>query len=75
MKTQKMSALERVAAPTPSFFKTIRNWGLVLGAIGGTLITVPVALPAWLLAAAKVLVVAGTVAAGISQTAVDMAQF
>ena len=65
-----MTVLERATAPTPNFFKTIRNWGLVLGALGGTLITVPVALPAWLLAAAKVLVVAGSVAAGISQTAV-----
>ena len=70
MKTQKLNVLERVTAPTPNFFKTIRNWGLVLGALGGTLIAVPVALPAWLLAAAKVLVVAGSVAAVVSQTAV-----
>lgn len=70
MKTQKKSVMERIGAPTPSFFKTIRNWGIVLGAIGGTLVTVPVALPAWLLGAAKILVVAGSVAAGVSQTAV-----
>ncbi len=70
METQKMSIMERLVAPTPNFFKTIRNLGIVLGAIGGTLITVPVALPAWILAAAKVLVVAGSVAAGVSQTAV-----
>ena len=65
-----MSVLERLVAPTPNFFKTIRNLGIVLGAIGGTLITVPVALPAWILGVAKVLVVAGSVAAGVSQTAV-----
>lgn len=70
MKTEKMSVLERASAPTPKFFKTIRNWGLVLGALGGTLVAAPVALPAWLLAAAKVLIVAGSVAAGVSQTAV-----
>jgi hypothetical protein len=70
MKTEKKSVLERVAAPTPKFFKTIRNWGLVLGALGGTLVAAPVALPAWLLAAAKALIVAGSVAAGVSQTAV-----
>ncbi|MEY3051319.1 MAG: hypothetical protein RLY31_1104 [Bacteroidota bacterium] len=70
METQKMSVMERLGAPTPKFFKTILNQGIVLGAIGGTLITVPVALPAWILAAAKVLVVAGSVAAGVSLTAV-----
>ncbi|MBI1226873.1 MAG: hypothetical protein GC192_16695 [Bacteroidetes bacterium] len=70
MKTEKKSALERLGAPTPKFFQTIRNWGLVLGAIGGTLVAAPVSLPAWLLAAAKALVVAGTVAAGVSQAAV-----
>lgn len=70
METQKMSVLERLVAPTPNFFKTIRNLGIILGAIGGTLITVPVALPTWILAAAKVLVVAGSVAAGVSQTVV-----
>jgi hypothetical protein len=70
MKTEKMSVAERVVAPTPKFFKTIRNWGIVLGALGGTLVAAPVTLPAWLLAAAKALIVAGSVAAGVSQTAV-----
>lgn len=70
MKTQKKSVMERIGTPTPNFFKAIRNWWIVLGAIGGTLVTVPVALPAWLLGVAKVLVVAGSVAAGVSQTAV-----
>lgn len=71
MKTQKKSILERFGGPTPNFFKTIRNWGIVLGAIGGTLVTVPVALPSWLIALAKMLVVAGSVAAGVSQSAVE----
>jgi hypothetical protein len=71
METQRMSIMEWLSVPTPNFFKTIRNLGIVLDAIGGILITVPVALPAWSLAAAKVLVVAGSVAAGVSQTAVN----
>jgi hypothetical protein len=70
METRRMSIMERLIAPTPNFFKTIRNWGIVLGALGGTLITVPVSLPAWLLVVAKVFTVAGTVAAGVSYTAV-----
>lgn len=70
METQKMSVMERLSAPTPKFFKAIRSLGIALGAIGGTLITVPVTLSAWILAAAKVLVVASSVVGGVSQTAV-----
>jgi hypothetical protein len=56
--------------PTPSFFKKIRNIGLVLGAIGAAIAGVPVAIPALLVKIAGYLVVAGTVASGVSQAAV-----
>ena len=74
MKTQDMTVLERFSAPTPKFFQSIRNWGLVLGAIGGALVAAPVALPFWLLSTAKVLVIAGAVAAGVSQAVVKQEQ-
>ena len=56
--------------PTPPFFKKIRNIGLVLGAIGAAIVGVPVAIPALLVKIAGYLVVAGTVAGAVSQTAI-----
>ena len=32
-------------APTPKFFKVLRNIGLTLTAIGGTVLAAPIALP------------------------------
>jgi len=65
-----MNLNERVQQPTPKFFKKIRNIGLVLAAISGTLITAPVALPAVLIKVAGYLGVASMVASAVSQTAV-----
>lgn len=47
-----MSVVQRVKAPTPKFFKTLRTIGLALAAIGGVILASPIALPAGLLAAA-----------------------
>ena len=41
-----MNLIERMSAPTPTFFKRLRNAGLVLTAVSGTIITSPVSLPA-----------------------------
>ena len=54
-------------APTPKFFKKIRNLGLVLAAISGTLIAAPVALPAVVVQIAGYLAVAATAATAVSQ--------
>jgi len=62
--------IQRMQEPTPPFFKKIRNIGLVLGAIGAAIVGVPVAIPAVLVKIASFLVVAGTVASGVSQTAI-----
>ena len=62
--------MQRMQEPTPPFFKKIRNIGLVLGAIGAAIVGVPVAIPALLVKIAGYLVVAGTVASGVSQTAI-----
>ena len=64
------NVIQRMQEPTPSFFKKIRNIGLVLGAIGAAIIGAPVAIPALLVKIAGYLVVAGAVAGGVSQTAI-----
>jgi hypothetical protein len=61
---------KRVQSPTPSFFKKIRNIGLVLAAASGAIIAAPVALPAVIIQGAVYLAVASSVASAISQTAV-----
>lgn len=66
-----MNILNRYKSPTPKFFRTLRNVGLVLATAGGTLLAAPVALPAWLLSAATYVVVAGTVATAVSQATVQ----
>ncbi len=56
--------------PTPSFFKKMRNIGVGLGAVGLAILTAPVALPAVIVKIGSYLAIAGTVAGGVSQTAV-----
>jgi len=63
--------VQRVNAPTPKFFKKLRNIGLALAGIAGTIIAAPVALPAVIIKIAGYLVVAGGVLSGASQTAVE----
>ena len=66
-----MKLSERVQAPTPTFFKRLRNIGLILAAISGTLVAAPVALPAVVIQIAGYLAVASSVASAVSQTAVE----
>ncbi len=62
--------IKRIQEPTPKFFKTIRNIGLVLTAVSGVIVTAPVSLPAVVITIAGYLAVAGGIASAISQTAV-----
>ena len=62
--------IQRLQAPTPLFFRKIRNVGLVLTAVAGAIATAPVALPASLITAAGYLALAGAIASAVSQTAV-----
>jgi uncharacterized membrane protein HdeD (DUF308 family) len=66
-----MNIVQRVKAPTPKFFKTLRTIGLALAAIGGAILASPIALPAGLVAAAGYVALAGGVVSAVSQTAVD----
>lgn len=66
-----MKLTERYKRPTPKFFKTLRNIGLALAAVGGAIITAPVALPTIVVSIAGYLAVAGTVATAVSQAVVN----
>lgn len=66
-----MSIQERMQSPTPPFFAKLRNWGLILAAVSGAILTTPVALPAIMVKIAGYLAVAGTVASAVSQVVVE----
>jgi ABC-type xylose transport system permease subunit len=65
--------IDRLGAPTPSFFKTLRTIGVVLTAVSGVLLAAPVVLPAALVTAAGYLAVGGSVAAVVSQLTTEPA--
>ena len=66
-----MKLIQRVQAPTPKFFKKVRNIGLALAAIATAIVTAPVSLPAVVIKIAGYLAIAGGVAGTVSQTAVE----
>ena len=66
-----MTLAERVMAPTPKFFKTLRTIGLVIGLVGGAILASPVALPAAIVTVGGYLALAGSIVTGVSQTAVE----
>jgi hypothetical protein len=65
-----MNIVERYKQPTPKFFKTLRNIGIALAAVGGAIIAAPISLPAIVVTVATYLTVAGTVATAVSQAVV-----
>lgn len=66
-----MNVVERAQAPTPKFFKVLRNIGIIVATIGGAILTAPVALPAAIVTVGGYLAVAGGVISAISQVTVD----
>lgn len=62
-----MKVINRVTAPTPKFFKVLRTVGMVLAAVGGTVIAAPVAIPVAITHIAGYLTVAGGVLTAVSQ--------
>lgn len=62
-----MKLIDRLKAPTPKFFKILRNIGLGLAAAGGVIIASPIAIPAIIVTIGGYLIVAGSVATAISQ--------
>ncbi|EOG6896187.1 conserved hypothetical protein [Flavobacterium psychrophilum] len=62
-----MNITKRINAPTPKFFKVLRNIGLVLAAIGGTILAAPIALPTIVVTIGGYVAVAGGVLSAVSQ--------
>lgn len=66
-----MNAIKRAKAPTPKFFKVLRNIGLALAAVGGTVLAAPIALPVVVTSVAGYLAVAGGVISAVSQLTME----
>ncbi len=64
-----MNIVKRAKEPTPKFFKTLRNIGLVLASIGGVVLTAPVSLPAIVTTVGGYIAVAGGAISAVSQVA------
>lgn len=62
--------VKRVKAPTPCWFKKLRNIGLTVGAVGAVLLSAPISLPSSVLLVAGYMTIAGGVMGAVSQTAV-----
>jgi hypothetical protein len=62
--------MNRLQQPTPPFFQKVRNIGLVIAAVGTSIIAAPVALPVLLVNIAGYLIVAGGVMSTLGQVAV-----
>ena len=66
-----MNLINRIQAPTPTFFRKVRTIGLVLAAMSASLLAAPGALPAVVVQIAGYLAVAGSVATAVAQTATE----
>ena len=65
-----MNIFQRANAPTPKFFKTLRNIGIALAAASAAVMTAPVAIPAAIITIAGYVAVAGAVMTALSQITV-----
>lgn len=65
--------LNRASAPTPKFFKVLRNIGLALAAVGGTVLAAPITLPVVVTSIGGYLAVAGGVISAVSQLTTEKA--
>lgn len=59
--------INRASAPTPKFFKVLRNVGLAMAAVGGTILAAPIALPVIVTTIGGYVAVAGGVLSAVSQ--------
>lgn len=71
MSNHKLSLAERLTAPTPNFFKKLRNFGLIITAASAAILTAPVSLPSIVITVAGYLAVAGGVISAVSQSTVE----
>ena len=62
-----MNLIKRAKAPTPKFFKVLRNIGLAIATVGGTILAAPIALPVVVTTIGGYLAVGGGVISAVSQ--------
>lgn len=66
-----MNLFERMQAPTPKFFRVVRNVGLLLASTSAVILASPVVVPAVVMQIALYAGLAGTVAGVVSQAATE----
>jgi hypothetical protein len=66
-----MSVKQRWSAKTPKFWKKVQRVAIKLGAIAAVIVAAPIALPAMVVTVATYTIVAGTVAATLSQLTIE----
>ena len=66
-----MNIIERIQAPTPTFFKKVRKIGMILTGISGAVLAAPLYLPDAVVTVATYLGIVGSVATVISQAATE----
>lgn len=66
-----MNIIDRLKAPTPKFFRILRNVGLGLAAAGGVILASPIAIPTIVVTIGGYLIVAGSVATAVSQAVTE----
>jgi len=66
-----MSIKQRWCAKTPRFWKKVQKIAITVGAVGGVIISAPVAMPAFILTLSGYAITAGTVAAALSQLTIE----
>lgn len=71
MKNNNLNLIDRITSPTPKWFKIIRNVGITLTAVAGVIIASPVALPSVVVTVAGYVLLGGSVASAIAQTAMQ----
>ena len=64
------SYFKRCGKETPPFFKKLRLAGLIVAAVGTTVLAAPIALPAVVVTVAGYLATAGAIATAVSQSAI-----
>ena len=75
MKNRNLNLVSRMAAPTPKWFRIVRNIGLSLSAVGGVLVASPIALPAVVISIGGYLLLGGTILGAVSQTAISSEEY
>jgi hypothetical protein len=66
-----MNIIERAKAPTPKFFRILRNIGLAIAAAGAAILAAPISLPAALVTVGGYLTLGGAILSAVSQVTVS----